>query len=197
MALSKGERILLLMLSEIYEKIVGDGEIDHKLLRRALLGGHLWALEWIFGKGLEPEADIGVEVVDDVVNILDMFEVLERSQAAVETGDHATSGKPEMNFGGFDEISEYRHVSVAQFLINEMGSFTCFKDRSLTSEFPMLGGYRKMHLAFEAVRPRTSEASRFALSPAELAEIAAAIGRAAPSPDTCGSIDGQRHDHGI
>ena len=46
MKLSNGERLILIMVSEIYEKLDIKGEINPALVRDAIYGDKLWALGW-------------------------------------------------------------------------------------------------------------------------------------------------------
>ena len=46
MKLTNPEKLILVMLSEIYEKLGIQGETDTKFLLNAIYEGHTWALSW-------------------------------------------------------------------------------------------------------------------------------------------------------
>jgi hypothetical protein len=46
MKLSDGEKLILLMLSEVFEKLKVEGSIDPALVKNAIFHDHPWALKW-------------------------------------------------------------------------------------------------------------------------------------------------------
>lgn len=65
--------------------------------------------------------------------------------ANLRFGDH-------MTFIGFDGNSETEHMSIARFLIDDMGRWQAFKGRELNSHFQVLDTYRRMYRIFEPMR---------------------------------------------
>jgi hypothetical protein len=53
MKLSDGEKLILMMLSEIYEHLKTNGTIDHNLIRTATFGGNCWGLRWHYNSVLQ------------------------------------------------------------------------------------------------------------------------------------------------
>jgi hypothetical protein len=46
MKLSDGEKLILIMLSDVYEKLEIEGEINPKFVKSAIGSGHPWGLKW-------------------------------------------------------------------------------------------------------------------------------------------------------
>jgi len=46
MELGNAEKLILMMLCNIHEKLDIKGEIDPKFMRSAIQSGNLWGLEW-------------------------------------------------------------------------------------------------------------------------------------------------------
>src|SRR5687767_13092413 len=111
MKLSDGERMILIMLSDIQEKLGIQDGLNPRFVREAIYGGHHWAFEWQY-PGLFPEP-VEDSTVREVTDILDMWRMLE------EAGSE--------KFPGFDTNREGRHASVAHFMTEEMGRFDSFK----------------------------------------------------------------------
>jgi uncharacterized protein len=129
------ERLILIMLSEIYEKVGCEG-VNAKFVREALYDGHDWAFEWQF-QGLFPEP-VEERIAVEVCDILDMWRIIE------EVSDE--------KFPGFDSNREGRHASVARFFTDEMGRFEWFKGR-VDQGVVQLDGYRRMYQVFKDIRP--------------------------------------------
>ena len=159
MKLTNPEKLILLMLAELHDKVgVKDGT-DTKLLTRAIYSDNTWALDWempgIVGDNLEPNPP----EVTDVVNFLDMWLFIEEayekfdapSREKVKTG--AAPFGEHVTFTGFDGNNESRHMSIALFLVEDMGRFTRFKKRDLNSHHPSIEGLRRMLDVFENIRP--------------------------------------------
>jgi uncharacterized protein len=159
MKLTNPEKLILLMLSELHEKVgVKDGT-DTKLLAQAIYSGNTWALDWempgVVGDSSEPTPP----QVTDVVNILDTWSFIEE---AYEKFDAAAREKVKVGaapfgehvrFTGFDGNNEDRHMSIARFLVEEMDRFTRFKKRDFNSHHPSIDGLLRMSTLFETIRP--------------------------------------------
>ena len=159
MKLSQGERLILVMLCEIYEKLGIKGDVDAKLVRSAINSGNLWGLQWRY-QGIFDVEDKNREIVTQVVKILDMWWVIESSYARFTKAEKekvAASKTPfakNVRFPGFDGNNEREHLSVAHFLIDDLDRFTGFRGRDLNSHMPSLGMYQRMLEVFEPMRPR-------------------------------------------
>jgi uncharacterized protein len=101
MKLSEGERLILFMLSEIYEHLGIQNGIDPKFVQSAICDGHAWGLKRQYPNLFSVEAD--QSVIDEVSNILEMWSFLESSYDQLSmAGKARLSTVP--RFGGFGGI---------------------------------------------------------------------------------------------
>ncbi|MFN3364596.1 MAG: YfbU family protein [Allorhizobium sp.] len=154
---SAGEKLIVAMLSDLLKANKVDSEIDPKFIMSAIYGGHYWALNWELS-GLFHDHEDRKQVVSFVVDVLDMWDFIETGYSRLSDGDKlrveteaAPFGK-HVAFRGFDGNNETTYMSVARFLIGDMGRFQRFKGRELNSHMPMIDGYQRMFRAFEPMR---------------------------------------------
>ncbi len=173
---SDGEKLITLMLCELYKRHKIDGKIDPLFVEEALLGGHYWGLEWQFPGIFHGDED-NKATVDEVVGILDMWSFLEESYARLSKKDKDSVQKKAGHFGrqvvfpGFDGNKETEHLHIAKFLINKLDRFTQFKGRELNSHVPLIHVYRRMVQAFESMRPALNLGGRNWLNSGIITEI--------------------------
>ncbi len=159
-SLSDGEKIIILMLSEMMEKSKSEFEMDYETIRGIIYGGHYWALGWAF-PGIFHGHNDREENLREVVDILDMWSFIEEGFEALSPegkGYLKEKAQPfgeRVSFPGFDGNHEGEHGSIAAFLIEKLGRFQRFKgDRAhLNSHMPTLQGYRRMLRVFGEIRP--------------------------------------------
>nr|WP_321397479.1 YfbU family protein [uncultured Desulfobacter sp.] len=157
MKLSDGEKLILLMLSELYEKFDVKGEIEPEFIRSAIFNEHTWSIPWKY-PGIPFEQEETPQVVSEVLDILEMWSVIENSYRQFSKEDKKLIEEETEPFGkdpkfkGFDGNNETEHMSAATFLINDLDRFTEFKERYLNSHCPTLETYRRMLAAFEEVK---------------------------------------------
>lgn len=155
MKLSDGEKLILFMLSEIYEKLKVDKEIDPKFIIKAIHSGHLWAIRRKYYGIYDGFGNNNEEIVKDVVAILVMWDVMEAAYERLSVAEknelRRQTGLTEVRFGGFDANTEERHYGVLTFLIDEMDEFPTFKGRDLNTRQPVLESYTRMLRVFKAV----------------------------------------------
>lgn len=154
MKLSNPEKLILLMLSDIYDKL-DLNTIDTKIIRSAIHTENTWALDWeipsIVGSGIESPPP---QVVN-VVNYLDMWSFLEEAHNLFDsaTKEHiAREADPfgkHVRFPGFDANSECDSLSIARILVDDMGRFSRFKGREMNSHAPLIPAYSRMFMIFE------------------------------------------------
>jgi len=157
MKITDGEKLILLMLTEIYQKLNIDGEIDPEFLQSALFTDNLWGIPWRFN-GIPFDKTETPPVVKEVVDILDMWMFIERSfeeltadeKVKVETEADPFGKDPK--FRGFDGNNESKHVSAALFLIKDLGRFTEFRDRDLNAHMSTIERHQRMLSVFLPVR---------------------------------------------
>ncbi len=162
MDLSSGERLIVLMLAEIMEKIGATKEFDPKFISKCVANGNIWAIEELYSGILdaeEPRSDIRTEVGD----ILDMWMILEESISNLSDSDREALKAAAYPFGekvefpGFDQSRESVHARVANCLVKDMDTFRHFQGRQLTHGIMNLEGYRRMYQAFEPLRPNLAD----------------------------------------
>jgi uncharacterized protein YfbU (UPF0304 family) len=157
MKLSDGEKIIILMLSELHEKLAVNGEIEPEFLRSAIFNDQLWGIRWKYGGIPFSDAEDPV-IVKEVIDVLDMWSYIERSFAALAAPEKGELKKKLGVFGdkprfqGFDGNNESEYMGTALFLVNELDRFVEFKGRSFNCHHPSLDMHRRMLAAFEPMR---------------------------------------------
>ena len=146
---SLSEKLILSMLCDL-SRDRGDKErIDPDFVEEAMFSGHYWAFNWkyphIFGG--HPDSP---ELVREVVEILDMWDVIERHYEQLGEPDknrvasEADLPRSEVKFIGFYANEESLHLSIASFLVERLGRFPRFEDRDLSSRRPVVDWYKRM-----------------------------------------------------
>jgi uncharacterized protein len=150
MKLSEGERLILFMLSEIYEHLGIQNGIDPQFVKSAICDGHAWGLKRKY-PGLFNVDEADQSVISEVSNILEMWSFLESSYDQLSTAAKARiSTVP--RFDGFGGNSN--HVSVADFLIQKLDRFDEFKDRKMYDYATCsLQQHRAMLAVFMRIQP--------------------------------------------
>lgn len=158
MRLSDGEKLILFMLAEACNKLGVKGEIDPNFIKSAISGGHLWALRLEYD-GFILAPDIDQTVADEVIDILDMWASIEFAHAKMGEEERQKLDSlvshvgSKCQFPGFDGNNEAMYLSVAKFLVNELGRFEEFRGRDLNCHSLSLEGYRRMLVVFTPLRP--------------------------------------------
>ena len=156
--LSDGDKLILMMLSDLFKSLKIKSETDPDFVSNAILRGQFWGLQWRY-PGIFHNYQASPEVLKEVVDILDMWRFLETGAASLSKKDKeriATEADPfgkKVFFTGFDGNNESEHCGVARFLIEDMERFEHFKDRGLDAHMPTLEAHRTMLAAFEQIRP--------------------------------------------
>ena len=161
MELSGAEKLILIMLCEIYEKLEIKAEIDPKFVKQAIFANQTWGLGWKYSV-VQESAD--PPIVGTVVDILDMWSMIESAYGKLSDGDKATLKREAAPFGenvqfeGFDANNENEYY-VARFLIDDLERFSSFKGRSLNSHFPILHTHMRMLAVFKPIRKNLTDRS--------------------------------------
>ena len=151
--ISDGEKLILVLLLDLYRHQKVKTDIDLEFVSEAISGGHYWALKLQYPGLMHGHVDSG-PVVSEVTRILSMWDSIERDYAKLSQTDKdrvQTEADPfgdRVMFWGFYANEEADHLSVADFLINHMKRFTRFNGRELDSHMPTVDAYRRMHAAF-------------------------------------------------
>ena len=157
MKLSDGEKLIIIMLSELYGKFGVEGEVDPEFIKSAIFNDQLWGLKWKYS-GIPFDESEDPEIVKEVVDILDMWSFIEIAcnkltdeQKAKLEMDAAHCGK-DLKFQGFDGNNETEYMGTAMFLVNDLERFQEFKGRSFDSHRASVEKYRRMLKVFEPIR---------------------------------------------
>lgn len=160
MKLSNSEKLILIMLSEVHERLGINGEsgVDPKFIQSAIYSGHTWGVEWKYS-WIFDNPDAQPSELNDVINILDMWSIVEEAYEGFDDDQKAQVEQLASPFGknpcfpGFDGSEEGELCSIATFLTEHLDRFTRFKDRIYDSHVPSIAGYRRMYRVFETVQP--------------------------------------------
>lgn len=164
MELSQAERLTLLMLCDIYEKLGIDNGYDPAFIRKTIDEGNTWAISWQY-PGIFSERETTEQQVSDVTDILEMWHRMEWSYEKLGSDDQeqvkAANFGFEPRFPGFDGNGEGRQISITDLLVNHMHRWERFKGRDLNAHVPTLELHHRMLSAFnkESGMPRGLSAS--------------------------------------
>lgn len=157
MKMSDGEKIVILMLTELCEKLGIHGEMDPDFLRSAIFNDMLWGIRWKYPGIPFSEAE-DPAVVKEVVDILDMWSFVERAYAHLDADQKAELADLVSHFGkdpkfrGFDGNNESEYMGTALFLVNELERFQEFKGRDFNCHYPSIEMHQRMLAVFEPIR---------------------------------------------
>lgn len=155
MELRDSDRLILGLLLDIHKHLKIDGDINADFVADAVYGGHYWALRWEMPGLFHDHSDPPKEVTE-TVDILDMWMFIEEGFEKLDNTEKARvqteANMKHVRFVGFDGNHD-NHFGIANFLVNKMGRFSNFKDRSLNSHSRTLPGYLRMLEAFKEMRP--------------------------------------------
>ncbi len=170
--LTEGERVIMLLLTEIQEHLEMENSSRSKLLREAIVSGNLWSIEELF-----PEVFDNIEITKSTANeareVLAMWQRLEESFSRLSLAEKEwlTSTGPQgqyVKFIGFSENYEAEQSHAARFLVNATEQFSYFKGRELNSHVPMSDQYRRMLPRFTSI---LNEVGNGDFSAAQLHEV--------------------------
>jgi uncharacterized protein YfbU (UPF0304 family) len=177
MELNGKEKLILLMLAEIYEKLGINGEIDPAFIKEVIFSNHSWGLHWQYSALFEGEKAEDPPEVREVVEILDMWDLIElsfeeldpaeRDRAQAEADPHGRS----FNFSGFDGNSETKHMSIARFFVDHLGRWSRFEEREMNSHRRTVDEYRRMLGVYLPIRDALGSSGSYRLSADQLIQI--------------------------
>lgn len=156
MNISDGEKLILLMLSELYDKLEVDGEIEPDFIRSAIYSDKMWSIPWKYS-GIPFEEQETPEIVKEVLDILDMWSFIERSYGELSEKEKEFVEKEAVPFGkdprfpGFDGNNETEYMGTASFLVNELDRFEEFKGRYFNSHCPSVESYKRMLTVYKTI----------------------------------------------
>lgn len=157
--LSDGEKLIAMMLGDLIQAANVEVETDVDLVRKVILGGHYWALNWELPGIFHGRSDKQRQV-RFVVDVLEMWSFVEEAfEALDEEGRKRLAaalgprGK-HVAFPGFDGNEESEYLGIARFLVEDLQRFVRFREghRDLNSHWPTLDRYTAMLAVFEPLR---------------------------------------------
>lgn len=163
MKLSDGEKLIILMLADLQDKLEIQGEIDADFLRSAIFRDHLWGIPWKYS-GIPFDAGDDPPIVREVLDILDMWSAIEfaygnlNDEQKKALADRAQLHNGGPRFQGFDGNNESEYMSAALFLVNQLDRFEEFKGRSFNCHHPSIDMHRRMLSAFLPIRTKLHDA---------------------------------------
>jgi uncharacterized protein len=158
MNLTDPEKLILTMLSEIHEQLKIKDGIDPKFVRSALNSGNTWGLTWKYPGIFDGGTSETPPFVADVIDILEMWSVIESSHGKLSPEQKAVVEKEAAPFGdahfvGFDGTTDSDRMGIARFLIDDLERFVTFKGRPLNSHYQYsTDGYHRMLVIFKPLR---------------------------------------------
>ncbi len=172
--LTTGEQLLVYLLCDVQKVLKRKPpDFDTDFIEAAVAEGRLWALDWEYPNSFNHDQD-APDAVGEVVDILEMWDMIERSFADVDkkTKDLvAAELKPltvRAKFEGFDGNYEGSYAGIARFIIGRLGRFEVFKGRDLRTVGPAMEDYRRMLAIYRPMRKRLIGG---ALSAAEIIDL--------------------------
>jgi uncharacterized protein YfbU (UPF0304 family) len=173
MKLSKGEKLVLMMLADLLNPGGQSSGINPELVRTAVANNDTWMLDMEYSN-LLGESEPRPANVTETINILDMWRFIESGYAKLSKEDKATfkeHAEPfgdDVRFSGFDGNHD-DHYGIAHSLIHDMQRFSSFKDHALNSHSQgTLPCYQRMYSVFENIRPNLGDRD---LTVAEMVQI--------------------------
>ena len=154
MKLSDGEKLMLIMLCDIQEAQGINTSVNPEFVKSAIYYNCTWGLPWEY-PGIPFEDTTTPSTVNNVVNILQMWTIIETSFASLTAAEKKKVENKAQPFGsnprftGFEQNSESEEYHIVLFLINHLNRFLNFKGRDLNSSIPLGGRYRRMYEVYE------------------------------------------------
>ena len=150
------------MLGDLHKHLFPQGQkpesgISSDLIKKAIEGGHDWALQWEHRYLSHSHVD-SRQVLSEVVDVLEMWSFIESGYAKLSREDEdrvksEVASFGEYEFPGFDGRDEEEHFHIAHFLIEGMGRFARFKGRDFNSLMSNTADYRRMLAVFKPIQP--------------------------------------------
>ncbi|MGY4473739.1 YfbU family protein [Bradyrhizobium sp. USDA 3364] len=174
MKLTDGEKLILLMLTDMYKAMNIKGEFDPEFIANTICKDKLWGFNWELS-GIPWERSEDPPEVRETTDFLDMWRFVEEGYEALTPAEKTKLAKDAEPFGthvkfpGFDGNNE-PHYRIANYMLNDMRHrFDSFKGRGdLNSHSHSVESYRRMYSVFGPIRANLHNRS---LNLAELTEI--------------------------
>lgn len=152
------QKLIITMLTEIHAKLGIDDGVDTAFVQEAVTSGHGWALQWQY-PGIFHESSETPAEVRRVCDVLEMWEVIERSVAGLSAAERAQVeqlshpiGLTAAEFRGYSGNDE-DEFSIVGVLVEQLGRFSSFRDRDFNAHMPMVEVYDRMLGAYQVLNP--------------------------------------------
>jgi uncharacterized protein len=171
MNLTNPERLILVMLAEIYEHLGIKREVDPAFLKEAIFTGNTWGITTKMSGLVVGDDDEFPPEVRQVSEILNMWRHLVWSYESLDAADRkkvlAGAGVFGVAFPGFDGNNESEQLSIAKFMVEHMDMFT--ELQVTNSHMPTVDRYSRMLKTFAPLYP--GEMAKRKLTVAEAIDI--------------------------
>jgi uncharacterized protein YfbU (UPF0304 family) len=178
MNLTKGEKLLLIMLCDLYKQLSIKSDIDPNIVKNAIIKDQSWGIELHYPELFAPEKGPMPPIVKEVRDVLEMWAFIKESYANLSkdeqkevknaVGDELPILGNAVQFPGFDLDNEPEHYEAAKFFIEQLGLYPMLKGDYLHACGPVLDSHRRMLGVFVPLRMDVS--GRF-FNPAELVQL--------------------------
>lgn len=158
MTLTDGERLILLMLADLQINTPYQYDIEPDFIKSTILDGQEWAILWRYPALPHSEPVNDPPELEEVLDILEMWDVIERTYEQNRNDRRASEGKGDSEqqnynrFPGFDGNHETSYWQIADYLTNKLGRFERFKGRYLGGAVYRLKGYQRMLKVYSNMR---------------------------------------------
>ena len=171
MEMTKAERLIVLMLCDLYKSPGEDKIFNPKLVEYAIAQGQLWALSWEYGDLLSAPSPTK-EQVDLVAEVMTMWQVIEAFMSRFtpeEREEIASATDHSLDLLKFQGFYEEPYRSIFSFMLEELGQWSNFAGRDYSKMLPVLGADLRMLAKYKEIR----DANGFdlKLTPAQIIEI--------------------------
>ena len=132
------QKLIIGLLTDIHQKLEITDSYDAAFVQKVVASNNGWALTWAYDELNSPESE-NPEKVSFVADVLDMWELLEQSYAALTPTQREllaqTAKLPEegVEFRGFDGNNESDLREIATIFINDLDRWNHFSGRGLNS----------------------------------------------------------------
>jgi uncharacterized protein YfbU (UPF0304 family) len=150
MKLSDGERLILLMLGDLYKHLKVQGEIDGDFVQNTILSDQLWGLHHEYQNLLPGHTDYPEEV-SEVFDIFDMYRLLDRHYGYLSPEDKKAIDPHDIKFPGFDSHDTGPHTGIARYIVEELELWPEFKANA-TGGVHTLDRFQRMLRVFLPIR---------------------------------------------
>jgi uncharacterized protein YfbU (UPF0304 family) len=154
--LSDGEKLIILMLADIYKAQKIKGSFDPEFISTTINNDKLWGFNWQYS-GIPFGPYEAPHEVKETCDYMDMWSFIEEGYAKLSAANKkklAEDAEPfgkNVKFRGFDGNNE-SHFGIASYLVEDLKRFSRFKGRDLNSHMPVVDAYARMYKVFEPLR---------------------------------------------